>query len=119
MPYQSPVSFIQVPDGAATNARTVTLLILQAGSTNDIVRRKYGDYHDIFTSLFRKSVSAHPDGLTGCNFRIKTYDIVNEHREYPTPADLEQASAILITGSREFPISCLDKYSNLHSTFLT
>lgn len=101
MPSEKHVSTIHCPESNTDQCRKATVLILLADTPVPSVREKHGDYHDVFTTLFQRSLASYLDELQDIVFTIKSYDVVNEPWEYPKQAELDQASALLITGSGE------------------
>ncbi|GAA5867420.1 hypothetical protein JCM1840_002133 [Sporobolomyces johnsonii] len=89
--------------------RDLVILILLADCPIPPVQAQFGTYHDIFTALFRSSLAlaasepkdgpsnAPPAEGRGHTLTIESYDAVQE--VYPTEERVEQADAILITGS--------------------
>lgn len=98
MPSSSHLSTIR-SKGNAKIVHEITLLILLADSPVELVRRKHGDYHDIFTSLFERSFAVLPEDSNDFIVTIKSYDVFHEPWEYPSAEELEKASGLLITGS--------------------
>lgn len=84
---------------AKSPSHAVTLLILLADTPIPAVRERHPSYHDVFTSLFQRSLDAHPEhGLDDVLLTIKSYDVVTA-QAYPDDAELSEAKAVLITGS--------------------
>jgi hypothetical protein len=104
MPTEQHISRLRCQKGKGREAtespsRTITLLVLLADTPIETVRTKLGypSYHDVFCSLFQRSLDAQGD--TSVELLVKSYDVVNEPWEYPSEQELNEASGLLITGS--------------------
>lgn len=102
MPTSKHVSQIQHGQSNGDNApRELTLLVLLADTPLPPVLAMSGDYHDIFTSLFRRAAAMLSGDLEAFTLTVKSYDVVNEPWEYPSEQELGEAAGLLITGSGE------------------
>ena len=100
MPQSNHVSLLSSPGqgSSSTSPRRLTLLVLLADTPIEAVKQKHGDYHDVFASLFQRSLEhLHPQ--EPLEIEVRSYDVVNEPWEYPTEDELAKASGLLITGS--------------------
>lgn len=81
------------------------LIVLLADATIPEVHRTYGDYHDIFSDLFDKSLklATKEDGRgeEGLALEVRSFDA--KAGEYPDQAELDAATGLLITGSGASP----------------
>lgn len=85
--------------GISASPKRATLLVLLTDTPVPAVRKSHGTYHDVFSSLFQRSLDAHPLDL---ELTVKSFDVVNEPWEYPSEQDLSESSGLLITGSGEW-----------------
>lgn len=80
------------------------LLVLLCDSTIPQVYKDYGDYHDIFSDLFSKSlVLAGKEAQRDLELEIRSFDV--REGEYPDDEELRTAKGVLLTGSGALPIS--------------
>ncbi|GAA5984524.1 hypothetical protein JCM10908_003383 [Rhodotorula pacifica] len=84
--------------------RDLVLLVLLADTPIDAVRKEFGTYHDIFTSLFKHSIDLvatekHVSLEQGSKYKltVESYDVVNG--DFPKEERLKSADGLLITGS--------------------
>ncbi|GAA5843381.1 hypothetical protein JCM3766R1_002935 [Sporobolomyces carnicolor] len=89
-----------------TAKRDALLVILLDDCPLPPVREKYGNYHDIFVSLFQHSLSVstpihssagHKPGSTRHTLTIESYDVVQG--VYPSDETIRKANGVLLTGS--------------------
>jgi hypothetical protein len=81
-----------------------------AGVRPHRVRKEFGTYHDIFTSLFKHSidlVATEKHVTQGPNaeykLTVESYDVVNG--DFPTEDRVKSADGLLITGSGQAPFA--------------
>ena len=101
MPSSNHISLLSSPgqgSPSSSRPRRLTLLVLLADTPVEAVKRKHGDYHDVFASLFQRALGhLHPQ--EPLEIEVRSYDVVNEPWEYPKEDELARASGLLITGS--------------------
>lgn len=89
------------PTASGTSTTSPTKLIIFLCDTPiQTVKSQFGTYHDIFSTLFKRSLDQEAEARSErLGLEIESYDVVKG--EYPTDEALKAADGVLLTGSGE------------------
>ncbi|SCV69457.1 BQ2448_2477 [Microbotryum intermedium] len=103
------------------SSKPLLLIVLLADTPLPPVKAAHGNYHDIFTSLFERSVQLHSSQVkptsestgTEAELTVESYDAVQG--QYPTQERVKEANGVLITGSASSAYESIEWITNLFS----